>query len=162
MIISLIAAVDSKYGIGLNGYMPWGRIKEDMRFFKSTTLSRPIIMGRLTFESIGSKPLNNRLNIVISKDIKKTNDNLIYYSSFESAIANLLLEKHHEVFIIGGARVYNESIDYADRIYLTHIPKEYGCDRFFPRVDEKLFTKNKLDSFTHENMNIDILKYERI
>lgn len=162
MIISLIAAIDSKYGIGLNGYMPWGRIKEDMRFFKSTTLSRPIIMGRLTFESIGSKPLNNRLNIVISKDIKKTNDNLIYYSSFESAIANLLLEKHHEVFIIGGARVYNESIDYADRIYLTHIPKEYGCDRFFPRVDEKLFTKNKLDSFTHENMNIDILKYERI
>ena len=163
MIISLIAAVDSKNGIGLNGKMPWGHIKEDMEFFRKTTTGFTVIMGRCTFESLGNKPLPDRRNIVIS-----STPNLVYYSryhnlfyefSLEDAIIKLLREK--EIFIIGGESIYKKAIYYADTIYLTHIDKDYNCDRFFPDVDENIFTKEELKNFEHDSVNVRICKYTK-
>ena len=163
MIISLIAAVDSKNGIGLNGKMPWGHIKEDMEFFRKTTTGFTVIMGRGTFESLGNKPLPDRRNIVIS-----STPNLVYYSryhnlfyefSLEDAIIKLLREK--EIFIIGGESIYKRAIYYADTIYLTHIDKDYNCDRFFPDMDENIFTKEELKNFEHDSVNVRICKYTK-
>ena len=163
MIISLIAAVDSKNGIGLNGKMPWGYIKEDMEFFRKITTGFTVIMGRGTFESLGNKPLPDRRNIVIS-----STPNLVYYSryhnlfyefSLEDAIIKLLREK--EIFIIGGESIYKRAIYYADTIYLTHIDKDYNCDRFFPDVDENIFTKEELKNFVHDSVNVRICKYTK-
>ncbi|ADG70271.1 dihydrofolate reductase [Brachyspira murdochii] len=164
MIVSLIAAVDSKNGIGLNGVMPWGHIKEDMQFFRSTTTGYPVIMGRVTFESLGCKPLPKRKNIVISSSINNEfqYDNLFFDTSFENALSKLLLEKHNQIFIIGGESIYKKALDYADIIYLTHINKNYNCDRFFPEVDKTLFNSNKLKSFIYDNINIDIIEYSRL
>ena len=166
MIVSLIAAVDSKNGIGLNGVMPWGHIKEDMQFFRSTTTGYTVVMGRITFESLGCKPLPKRKNIVISSGINKEllekYDNLFYENSFESAISKLLLEKHNQIFIIGGESIYKKALDYADKIYLTHIDKDYNCDRFFPEINKNLFSSNQIKSFIYGNIDINIVEYNRI
>ena len=165
MIVSLIAAVDSKNGIGLNGVMPWGHIKEDMQFFRSTTTGYTVVMGRVTFESLGSKPLPNRKNIVISSSINNAllekYDNLFYESSFENTISKLLLEKNNQIFIIGGESIYKKALYYADIIYLTHIDKDYNCDRFFPQIDANLFQSSKLKTFFHNDINVNIIKYTR-
>ena len=165
MIVSLIAAVDSKNGIGLNGIMPWGHIKEDMQFFRTTTTGHAVVMGRVTFESLGSKPLPKRKNIIVSSNINneilEKYDNLCYEMSFENAISKLLLEKNNQIFIIGGESIYKKALDYADRIYLTHINKDYGCDRFFPDFDKGLFSYKKLNSFVYDDVNVDIIVYER-
>lgn len=163
MIVSLIAAVDSKNGIGLNGIMPWGHIKDDMQFFRSTTTGYPVIMGRVTFESLGSKPLPKRKNIVISSSINNEikYDNLSFDNSFEDVLSKLLLEKYNQIFIIGGESIYKKALDYADRVYLTHINKDYNCDRFFPEMDKSLFNSNKLKSFIYNDINVDIVEYNR-
>lgn len=162
MIVSLIAAVDSDNGIGLCGVMPWGSIKEDMAFFRATTVNSTVIMGRVTFESLGSKPLKNRKNIVITRNIKKDTEEVFYRTSLIEVLKESLINKEHQVFIIGGASIYSEALLYADRIYLTHIPKCYNCDRQFPLLDEKIFMKNKISSFMHDDMCVDIIRYDRI
>lgn len=166
MIVSLIAAVDSKNGIGLNGIMPWGHIKEDMQFFKSMTSGYSIVMGRVTFESLGSKPLPNRKNIVISSNINNEiadkYNNLFYEKSFENALSKLFLEKNRQIFIIGGESIYNRALDYADKIYLTHIDKDYHCDRFFPEIDKNSFKSNKLKTFLYNDINVKIVEYTRL
>lgn len=163
MIVSLIAAVDSKNGIGLNGVMPWGHIKEDMQFFRNTTTGYPVIMGRVTFESLGSKPLPKRKNIVISSSINNDlkYDNLFFDNSFEDVLSKLLLEKYNQIFIIGGESIYKKALGYADSIYITHINKDYNCDRFFPEIDRSLFNSNKLKSFIYNDINVDIVEYSR-
>ena len=165
MIVSLIAAVDSKNGIGLNGVMPWGYIKEDMQFFRSTTTGYAVVMGRVTFESLGSKPLPNRKNIVISSNKNEHSDkydNLFYDDNFENAISKLLLEKHNQIFIIGGESIYKKAIDYADKIYLTRINKNYNCDRFFPEIDSKLFSSKTLKNFVYDDVDVSIVEYSKI
>ena len=164
MIISLVAAVDSKNGIGLNGKMPWGHIKEDMEFFRGLTTGSTVIMGRITFESLGNKPLPNRKNIVISSEANVAYyfkyDNLFYESSLENALLRLLSE--NQIFIIGGESIYKKAIDYADRIFLTHIDKDYNCDRFFPNVDENIFRKEELKNFEYNYIDVKICQYTRI
>ena len=163
MIISLVAAVDSKNGIGLNGKMPWGHIREDMEFFRGLTTGSTVIMGRVTFESLGNKPLSNRRNIVISSEANVAYyfkyDNLFYESSLENALLRLLNEE--QIFIIGGESIYKKAIDYADRIFLTHIDKDYHCDRFFPNVDENIFRKEELKNFEYNSIDVKICQYTR-
>ena len=166
MIVSLIAAVDSNNGIGLNGVMPWGHIKEDMQFFRSTTTGYPVVMGRITFESLGCKPLPKRKNIVISSNVNNellnSYDNLFYENTFENAVSKLFLEKNNQIFIIGGESIYKKALDYADRIYLTHINKDYHCDRFFPEIDKNLFRSNKLKTFLYNDIDVNIIEYVKI
>lgn len=163
MIISLVAAVDSKNGIGLNGKMPWGHIREDMEFFRGLTTGSTVIMGRVTFESLGNKPLPNRKNIVISSTANVAYyfkyDNLFYESSLENALLGLLSE--NQIFIIGGESIYKKAIDYADRIFLTHIDKDYHCDRFFPNVNENIFRKEELKNFEYNSIDVTICQYTR-
>ncbi len=167
MIVSLIVAVDNNFGIGLNNDMPWGRIKEDLKFFKSKTENSTVIMGRLTFESINSKPLINRENIVITKDrslikeYKEEKTSLLSFNSLEDALTYSLLKKNNEVFIIGGAQIYKQAIEYADIIYITHLSENYSCDKFFPKFDYELFEREKIHSFIHDNKNIEVFKYTR-
>lgn len=163
MIISLVAAVDSKNGIGLNGKMPWGHIREDMEFFRGLTTGSTVIMGRVTFKSLGNKPLPNRKNIVISSTANVAYyfkyDNLFYESSLENALLRLLNEE--QIFIIGGESIYKKAIDYADRIFLTHIDKDYHCDRFFPNVNENIFRKEELKNFEYNSIDVKICQYTK-
>lgn len=134
--ISLVVAIDEKGGIGKKGSVPllW-HIPEDLKRFKEITFGHVIIMGRRTFESIGL-PLPNRTNIVITRDIAFNAEGVIVVNSLEEAV-NVAEEKERdnenpEIFIIGGAKVFEQSMSLADKIYLTKVEGDYGADAFFP------------------------------
>lgn len=139
-MISLIACVDIDNGIGLNGTIPWS-LKPDMKYFKEMTTGGIVIMGRKTWESIGSKPLPNRTNIVITSNPSTISSEAFACVRFEHAIelAKSLLKP---IFIIGGYNIYKEAIPLASVIYLTRINKCYGCDTTFPYSDMRGFDSN--------------------
>ena len=107
-------------------------IKEDMRFFRTTTSGHPVIMGRKTFESLGSKPLPKRTNIVITRADREFEGALTAHS-LEEAIR--MAGEDQEIFIMGGAQIYREALSVVDRMYITHVECDYEGDTSFPEVD---------------------------
>ena len=129
-MISLIACVDSDNGIGLDGTIPWS-LKPDMKHFREMTVDTTIIMGRRTWESIGSKPLPKRVNIVVTSNPAAIDSSAIACICMKDAI-QLAASLLKPIFIIGGSAIYKETIPFATRIYLTRIKRSYQCDTFFP------------------------------
>ena len=149
MIISLVAAIDEKRGIGKNRKLPW-HISEDLKHFKELTKGHTVIMGRKTFESIG-KPLPERENIIVTRDFQyplanTEHKDLIFANSLEEAIEKA---KGSEVFIIGGGQIFNEAILKADKLYLTQVDGDYNADTFFPDYSE--FKEEKFIGAGEEN-----------
>lgn len=128
MMISLIAALAADRVIGMENAMPWD-LPADLAWFKRNTLNKPVIMGRLTWESIG-RPLPGRHNIVVSSQPAKNTDNVTWVTSLEAALA--AAGDVEEIMVIGGGRIYEQMLDRADRIYLTHIDAEVEGDTHFP------------------------------
>ena len=116
-MISLIVAVAENGVIGRNGDLPW-RIPADLKFFKATTMGKPIVMGRKTWQSIG-RPLPGRDNIVITRDRNFAAPGAIVVADFASAVA--AAGAVPEVMVIGGAEIYEAALPHADRIYLTEV-----------------------------------------
>ncbi|MBA2815794.1 type 3 dihydrofolate reductase [Candidatus Pantoea persica] len=126
-MISLIAALAADRVIGMEGAMPWN-LPADLAWFKRNTLNKPVIMGRLTFESIG-RPLPGRLNIVVSRQ-PGTAEGVTWVSSLDEAIQ--AAGDVPEIMVIGGGRIYEQMLNRADRLYLTHIDAEVEGDIQFP------------------------------
>ena len=138
MKIQLIWAQDLKGGIGKKGKLPW-YIPEDLKNFKKITSSYPVIMGRITWESLTIKPLTNRRNIVLSK--KKLKD-IESYNNVEICLKKLKKDKINSTFIIGGANVYSCFIDIATDLHITLINEIVeGIDCFFPTTLSSLKEK---------------------
>lgn len=133
MTISLIAAMAKGRVIGNFGTLPW-HLPADLKFFKQTTMGKPIIMGRITWESIG-KPLPGRRNIVVTRKGLEPEDGAESYPSLDAALDAIRDEP--EVMIIGGASIYQQAISQADRLYLTLIDAEIEGDVWFPEYDEE-------------------------
>ncbi|WP_133131162.1 dihydrofolate reductase [Legionella yabuuchiae] len=129
-MISLIAAMDENRGIGKNNqllcYLP-----ADLKHFKSLTIGKPVVMGKRTFESIG-RSLPERQNIVISHTLENRDDINVVRSLSE---ALHLVSEAEEVMILGGERLFLETIGIAERIYLTMIHATFDADVFFPPID---------------------------
>nr|AIA13171.1 Dihydrofolate reductase [uncultured bacterium] len=144
MILSSIAAMAKNRVIGKDNKLPWS-IPEDMKFFREKTKGHVMIMGRKTFESL-EKPLPNRFHIVITR-----NQSYDYHDPMVEVVSgmpqalelsHMLLKKFSqrfgdEVFIIGGAEIYKQSMDLINRLYLTVIEKDFEGDAYFPEFDEK-------------------------
>jgi len=126
-MISLIAALAADRIIGMENAMPW-HLPADLAWFKRNTLNKPVIMGRLTFESIG-RPLPGRLTIVVSSQ-PGNHDGVTWVTSPEEAIA--AAGEAEEIMVIGGGRIYAQMLARADRLYLTHIDAEVEGDTQFP------------------------------
>lgn len=140
-MISIVAAKSKNNVIGINNTLPW-HIPDDLKNFKMITTNGVIIMGRKTFESIG-KPLPNRTNIVITRQ-NQTFD-CITTKSIEDAIKEGKKHKK-EIFIIGGAEIYSQTINIADKIYITEIDIDINGDSFFPEIksnDWRLISKHE-------------------
>lgn len=130
-IISMIAAIDQKGGIGKNGRIPW-EIPGELKYFKDTTMNSPIIMGRKTHESIG-RTLPGRENIVITRDLNyQAKPGAVVVHSLKEGIEYAGVKSHSEVFIIGGGEIYSQAISVANRLYLTVVQGDYEADVFFP------------------------------
>ena len=135
-MISIIVAYSKNRVIGYKGKMPW-KIKGEQLWFKELTLNHTVIMGRKTYESIG-KPLENRLNIIVSSTLFFDEENLKTARSLNEAIS---LANSEEVFIIGGQQLYEEAITIADTLYITEIDIEVEGDTFFPEFNENNYVK---------------------
>lgn len=134
MKISLVVAASLNNAIGKNNQLLW-HLPKDMRFFKNTTWAMPVIMGRKTFESLGSKPLNGRLNIIISRNKTFNAEGVIVVDSIKAAIGIAEQENYKQVYVIGGGEIYKEAILVADQLYITRVQTEIEGDTFFPIVD---------------------------
>ncbi|WP_455217232.1 type 3 dihydrofolate reductase [Kaarinaea lacus] len=136
MIVSLIWAMADNHVIGIENRLPW-KLPADMKWFRKQTMGKPIIMGRLTFESFGAKPLPGRRNIIISRDANyaaSTNAGEIeVYTSIESALE--VVKDFEEVMIIGGMSLYEQALPLANRLYMTLVHADLEGDAWFPNFD---------------------------
>lgn len=130
MKLSHIVACSLNHVIGKENKLPW-HIPEDLKNFKRLTQHHTIIMGRKTFESIG-KPLPNRRNIVISQTLRTPQVEVELVSSIEESLK--LCSQDTEVFIIGGASIYAQTLNLVDTIYMTKVEKFIEGDSFYPEI----------------------------
>ncbi len=132
-ILSMIVAHADNRVIGKDNDMPW-HLPADLAYFKKTTLGKPIIMGRKTYQSIG-RPLPGRKNIVISRDSEYRAEGVEVVGSVEAALA--LVSDAEEVMVIGGGAIYKHCLPVAQRLYITHIDGNIDGDTYFPEYDLK-------------------------
>ena len=108
MILSAIVAVSENNAIGVNNQLPW-HLPDDLKFFKRTTLGKPVLMGRKTYDSLG-KPLVNRLNVVISRTDVQLPEGVVLVHSIEDGIKRIKQEATEEGFILGGGIIFEQTI----------------------------------------------------
>jgi dihydrofolate reductase len=138
---SVIVAIDCKGGICKNGKIPWNS-PDDVKFFRKTTIGNKnnvVIMGRATYESLPSsaKPLRDRRCVIISKKRHDSDHpDVLVYPSIRDALEGISNLKYDDVFVAGGEGIYNEIVGewlgLCNKIYVTRIPGDYECDKFFP------------------------------
>ena len=132
--LTLIVARARNGVIGRDNQLPW-RIREDLAFFKQTTMGAPVIMGRKTHESIG-RPLPGRLNLVVTRDRTRQFAGCQTVTSLDEALAVCASHDVPEAFLIGGSELYAAGIDRADRLLITEIDADVDGDAFFPAPDK--------------------------
>lgn len=134
-MINIIVAIAKNGVIGKDGKLPFS-LCEDMKRFKRLTMGNTVIMGANTYKEIG-KPLSGRLNIILSSTLKINEDNAIVLPSLSQAIEySQAVDGDKEIFVCGGEKVYAEALGIADRLYITHIDKEFDGDRYFPPIPD--------------------------
>jgi dihydrofolate reductase len=147
MKIILIAAEAANKVIGNDGKMPW-HIPEDLQLFKHETKGSAIIMGRKTWESIGSKSLPQRTNVVVSKTLGPL-DGAHSVRSLRAAIKSLIATGYEQAFVIGGESLYRAALPWASRIFLTKLYKSYEGDTSFPDIDPLQWAEyDKMECFS--------------
>lgn len=133
MIVSLIVAMDEEGCIGFEGRVPW-HLSADLKRFKGLTMGHHLIMGRLTYQSIGF-PLPGRTNIVVTRTPGYLAPGCQVVDSLEGALTLAQGCGESEAFIIGGGQIFAISLDLADRLYLTRVHARVDCDVFFPTFE---------------------------
>ena len=162
--MNLIVAVDNNWAIGYKNDL-LVRIPADQRFFRETTTGKVVIMGRKTLESFPQKqPLKNRTNIVITKDKNYTVKDAIVVHSVEEAIDQVKDVPSDQIYVIGGASIYEQMLPYCKVAHVTKIDYEYQADTYFPNLDKNPEWRLVADS--EEQTYYDLVyyfnRYERI
>jgi dihydrofolate reductase len=169
MTINLIVALDDDNLIGNNNELPW-HFKKDLKYFKETTEGNIVVMGRKTYESIGREGLPERDNIVLTnRGVSRVATLRDDYSLFftDSIEYILQLRDYREVFIIGGATIYEQFLPYADKLYVTRVMGKFEGDTYFPDVDYREWNPVACEKETDNNRKTDddhvllFLTYER-
>jgi dihydrofolate reductase len=158
-MLSLIAAISKNNCIGKNNKLPWD-IPEDMKHFVKITKNKTVLMGRKTWESIPAKfrPLPNRTNIIITRNLEykqQVPEDVEVYTSIEEAVNN---HPDEEVVVIGGGQIYKQTIDIADKLYITHVNMTVDGDAFFPEIDIKKW--QEIDRENHDKFSF--VNYKKI
>jgi len=151
--LSLICAMSRNHVIGIKNDLPW-HLPQDLEHFKNLTKGKPIIMGRLTYQSIlarrNGKPLPHRPHYVVSRqDLGVLPDGVQVLKSLTDAIDTARQDyPDMEIMIIGGASIYEQSVPLVDRMYLTMIDTDIDGDAFFPRFDTADWREAEAEAFT--------------
>lgn len=154
---TIIAAIGKNRELGRDNKLLWS-LKGDLKFFKEKTTNHTIIMGRKTFESLG-RLLPNRKHVVISSSNNFPKE-VDVYNNIESLLS-YYKDTSEELFIIGGAKIYSEFIDYATKMYLTLVDGEFDADVYFPMFDESVWTKTVLSENEENGLKYKHVLYEK-
>jgi len=149
MRLSIVVAMDSNRLIGKDNGLPW-HLPADLAFFKKLTTGNTILMGRKTFDSIG-RPLPNRRNLVITRNADIEIAGCEVVNSIEKALS--LVQSETEVMVIGGAKLYQQILPIADRLYITQVEGEFDGDTYFPTYDEKNWQQVSCESHPPDKKN---------
>lgn len=142
-MINIVVAIGNNNVIGLENKLPW-YYPEDLQYFKKITTGKTVVMGRKTFMSIVSrngKILPNRKNVVITSDKNFKYENVEVVNDVDDYIKNIT----EDIYIIGGSQIYDIFLPHADRLYITHVKRDYPGDTFFPVIDYSKFDLIKQD-----------------
>jgi dihydrofolate reductase len=152
--ISIIVAVSENNVIGKDNTLIW-HLPADMKYFKEKTSGHCVITGRKNYESIPEKyrPLPNRTNIVITRQKNYIAPQAIIVNSLEESINKAEETGDNEIFIIGGAEIYKQSIYLADKLYITQIHHSFDGDAYFPEIDLKLWKETKRIDYNKDEKN---------
>ena len=157
MSVSMIAAVGKNLELGKNNDLIW-HFKEDMKFFKDTTMGHTVVMGRKTFESL-PKALPGRKNIVISSNAEYQAQGATVVTSVEEA---LQIADNEEIFVIGGGKIYAEFLPYADKLYLTEIYAECeDADTYFPQFNKSEYIKEIINYYDIDGVEFYHVVYKK-
>jgi dihydrofolate reductase len=162
MIVSIIVVVGKNNEIG-KGNQLLCHLPADLKHFKEITLGHTILMGRKTFDSLPKGALPNRRNIVVSRNPGLSLEGAEVYASLDHALIKLIDEE--EVFIIGGAQIYAQTLPFADKLYLTKIHSDFPeADVFFPPVHYQEWQEISRETFSSDEKNpysFSFIEYER-
>ena len=151
-MIKMIWCEDLNHGIAKNNQLPW-HIKQEMLFFKNTTLNNIVIMGKNTWLSLNQKPLKNRINYVLTtnKDFKINLDNVFVIHDIQDVL-ELNKNTDKDIYIIGGKKVYETFFKYAEQLIISKLDDDYKCDLLlnYNLNDFKLIKVIKNDAFKIE------------
>lgn len=151
MTVSAIVAIARNGVIGSGNQIPW-YLPADLAYFKRATTGHFVIMGRLTFLSMG-RPLPKRTNVVVTRDPFFTASGCLVAHSLEEALEMAVEAGETEAFIIGGGQIYRESMDYLDRIYLTEVDADVQGEVFFPELEEDQWKLIRSESHPADEKN---------
>lgn len=169
--IIAIAATDIDGKIGDNG-LEW-KLKDDLAFFKQITYGCPVIMGRKTFDTLNRKPLSGRLNVVISRSSDKLHDDILQYDNISYAIADLLIMCYEgkvqadKIFIIGGHQIYEQSMSYIDKAYITKVNTHIKGELCFPKFNDgtggwEITEIMKKDADEYNEHSFSVYRYDKL
>ncbi len=155
--ISIIVAIASNMAIGKDNDLLW-HISDDLKRFKKLTMDHTIIMGRRTFLSLPNGPLKNRRHIVISDIEEEKFAGCFMARSIEEAVD--LCENNEENFVIGGGMIYSQFLNFANRLYLTKVHKDFDADVFFPEINYKEWILVSKEDIINDDQNNFSYSYE--
>ena len=159
--MKMIVCVSENFGIGNEGELLFS-LPPDMKFFRETTLNKVVVMGRATLDSFpGGKPLKNRVNIVLTRDKDFRREGAIAVTGIDELLGELSKYSDDDVFVIGGAEIYNLLEPFSDEALVTKVKKEMKADKFFFNIDKKdgwkLHTES--DEMEYEGIKFTFCRY---
>lgn len=158
-MINIIAAVAKNGVIGKDGKLPWS-LKKDMARFKRLTLSHTVVMGANTYREIG-RPLPDRFNIIVSSTLNVNAENAVTLKSLSAAIEySKRARGEKEIFILGGERLFAEALEIADKLYITHLDRDFDGDKYFPPIPD-CFTLEKQTNISDGGIDTCFCEYAR-
>ena len=151
-MISIIVAIAENRAIGAKNDLLW-KLPNDMKRFKELTTGHTVIMGRKTFESLPKGALPNRNNVVITRSSGASFENCEMFNDLKAAIDKHKNEK--EVFIIGGANIYEQAMAFADKLYVTNVSHSFeNADTFFPEISNNEWIKIHQEDFLNDEKHL--------
>jgi dihydrofolate reductase len=160
--LSIIVAIANNNAIGKDNQLLW-HLPEDLQYFKRTTMGKPIVMGRKTFESIG-RPLPGRLNIVITRQQDWQHDGVKVVHTINDALrlaeAQSMIDGINEMMVIGGAEIYKTALSQADKLYVTRVDAVIDGDAFFPEIDQTVWQETHRENHTASDSTLKTNTYD--
>lgn len=147
-MISIIVAVAKNGAIGKNNDLLW-HISDDLKRFKAITSEHTVVMGKKTYESLPFKPLPKRENIVITRNKNIHFEGCTMANSIEEIVTKYATSEE-EIFVIGGANIYEQFLPFANKLYITLVYKDFDGDVFFPNIDESIWKISEKSGILHD------------